>query len=70
MPEIAVEVPENVREEMRKTSEELGIDEEELVDRAIVMFIDSVRQREELEREFRAWDAASDEALESFEKSL
>ncbi|MFB6099941.1 MAG: hypothetical protein ABEK16_01580 [Candidatus Nanohalobium sp.] len=66
----SVEIPSEIRERLEKTSEEMELDEEEIVDRAITMYLDLVNREKELKDEFAAWDRASDEALVSTEKSL
>jgi hypothetical protein len=66
----SVEIPTGVRKKLEETSEEMELDEEEIVDRAITMYLDMVNKEKDLEEEFSAWDKASDEALTSTEKSL
>jgi len=66
----SVEIPSSVRKKLEETSEEMELDEEEIIDRAITMYIEMVRKEKDLKQEFSAWDKASDEALVSTEKSL
>lgn len=51
-------------------SEALGIRKKELIDRAIVVYLDSLRSYLDLKKEMNAWDKLSDEAFSTFEKSV
>ena len=66
----SVEIPSKIRKRLEETSEEMELDEDEIIDRAITMYLDMVDKEKELKDEFAAWDRASDEALVSTEKSL
>jgi predicted transcriptional regulator len=66
----SVEIPTGIRKKLEETSEEMELDEEEIIDRAITMYLDMVNKEKDLKEEFSAWDKASDEALTSTEKSL
>ena len=44
-------------------SKVLGVDENELVNRAVLLFLKNVREQTDLQEEINAWNAASDEAL-------
>lgn len=66
----SVEIPTGIRKKLEETSEEMELDEEEVIDRAITMYLDMVNKEKNLKEEFSAWDKASDEALTSTEKSL
>jgi hypothetical protein len=70
MGKLEVEIREDMKEEVEEATRELGIGEGELVDRAVIMFLDSIRKEKGLEKEFNTWEKASDEALENFEQSL
>jgi len=53
-----------------KASKLLGIEKTELIDRAILVYLDNLSKYLELKEEIKSWDALSDEALSNFEKSL
>jgi len=55
---------------VHQASKDLGIREEALVDRAIIVYLDSISKYLALKQEMKAWDSLSDEALMSFEKGL
>jgi len=65
-----VDVSKDVGTKIERMSGIMGIGKKELVDRAILTYIDSVSRFLELKKEFREWDELSDEALLNFEKSL
>lgn len=65
-----VEIAKETSEELKEASKLLGINQKELVDRAIVTYIDSIKKILELKRDLTAWDLLSDEAIVNFEKSL
>ena len=48
----------------------MGIKKDELVDRAILLYLDNLSKYLELKQEMHDWDILSDEALLNFEKSL
>ncbi len=53
-----------------RASELLGIKKQEVVDRAILLYLDNLSKFMDLKRELKQWDTLSDEALHNFEKSL
>jgi len=65
-----VDISKDVGMKVEQASNVLGIGKKELVDRAILTYIDSVSRFLELKREFKEWDELSDDALLNFEKSL
>ena len=48
----------------------LGIKKEELIDRAILLYLDNIGKYLDLKQEMKEFDILSDEALMNFEKSL
>ncbi len=65
-----VEVPKEVSDKLTTASKLLGIEKRQLVDRALVVYLDSLSRYLDLKQEIKEWDALSDEALRSFERSL
>ena len=65
-----VELSSSMRKKLAKTSRETKLDEEEIVNKALTMYLDMMDQELSLEKEFSAWDRASDEALKSTEENL
>ena len=66
----AVKLPQEMVEEVTKASEALGINKQELVGRALLLYLDTIGNYLNLKKEFKDWDALSDEAFLNFEKSL
>ena len=65
-----VELEKGTGERVKKVSIELGVSDEDVVDRAILLYLDNISKYLDLKREMSEWDALSDEALLNFEKSL
>ena len=46
----------------------MGITEHDVVDRALLLYLESVKKITEVQREFEAWDALSDESFSLLSK--
>lgn len=66
----AVKLPEEIVERITEASKLLGIKKQELVDRALLVYLDNLSKYLDLKKELQAWDTLSDEALTNFEQSL
>ena len=55
---------------VNEASKLLGIKEQELIDRAVLLYLDNISKYLNLKQEMKEWDILSDEALINFEKSL
>lgn len=51
-------------------SRQMGIKEKELVDRAVLLYLESARKILGVEKEFEAWDMLSDESFSKLAKRL
>ncbi len=51
-------------------SKKLGIQEENLIQRAVLFYLDAIQKQVELRQEMNEWDMLSDEALANFEEKL
>ena len=65
-----VEISKDTSEKLEKISKTLGVKERDVIDRAVLLYLDQIRKHASLKREMREWDFLSDEALENFEKAL
>lgn len=65
-----VEIPLQLRRNITKASKELGLSNEEIVSKAVLMYLKNLKEFKSLYKEMREWEALSDEALINFEKSL
>ena len=65
-----IQIPKEMSERLVKVSDILGFKKEEIVDRAILFYLDTIQKQLDLKQELKEWDILSDEALKNFEKSL
>ncbi len=65
-----IQISKGINKKIKKASRILGIEEEEIVDRAILLYLDNIEKYLELKKEFKEWDILSDDALRSFERGL
>lgn len=55
--------------DIKETSHTMGVDEQELVERAILFYLNTIKEHTALRQEFDIWDRLSDEAFVSMEKN-
>ena len=67
---MSIQISKGINKKIKEASKILGLEEEEIVDRAILLYLDNIEKYLELKKEFKEWDKLSDEALESFERKL
>ena len=65
-----IKISKDLINELKKVSEYLGFDEEKIVERALLFYLNVIRNQLELNKEFNELDELSDEALVNFENSL
>ncbi|MEK6842807.1 MAG: hypothetical protein AABX84_03240 [Nanoarchaeota archaeon] len=65
-----IKISKDLINELKKVSENLGFDEEKIVERALLFYLNVIRNQLELNKEFNELDELSDEALVNFENSL
>ena len=65
-----VKLAREVEEKVSEVSVELGIKRNEVIERAVLLYLDNISKYLELKKEFSNWDKLSDEALIDFEKQL
>ncbi|MFA6269410.1 MAG: hypothetical protein WCW13_03550 [archaeon] len=65
-----VEVSKEMDKKLKNASKTLGFDEEQLVERALLLYLDALEKQVELKKELLAWDRMSDEDLANFEENL
>lgn len=68
--ETEIKMSTDTLDKIGKASEVLGIKKQELVDRAVLLYLDNIDKYLALKREMKEWDALSDEALINFENLL
>lgn len=65
-----IDISEDISRKIEEISKNLGIEKIHLVDRAVLLYLDSISKHLNLKQEMKEWDLLSDEALINFEKSL
>ncbi|MCK5832145.1 hypothetical protein KAH81_00575 [bacterium] len=65
-----IELSKRIDERVKSASDTLGFDKQEIVERAILFYLDTIDRRIELKQEFNEWDMLSDETLANFEAAL
>lgn len=65
-----IQIPKDVDKKITEVSKVFGMEKEEIIDRAILLYLDSIQKQLELKKELKMWDLLSDEALENFERDL
>ena len=65
-----IQIPKEMDKKLKKVSDLLGLEKQEIVDRALLFYLDTIQKQLDLKQEFKEWDALSDEALKSFENAL
>lgn len=63
-------VEKKIRKNISDISRRMGIKEKELVDRAILLYLESVKKILDVEKEFSSWDALSDESMRKLAKRV
>ena len=62
-----VQVQNNLYQKIKTTSRVMGVDETELIDRALLLYLRAIQQTVELRQELKDWDELSDEAFMNME---
>ena len=65
-----VEIEKETSDRIIEVSKELGIEKNKLVERAVLLYLDSMSKYVEFKKEMDDWDVLSDQAFENFEKGL
>ncbi len=65
-----IEIHKEMDKKLKKASDILGFKKQEIVDRALLFYLDTIQKQLDLKQEFKELDKLSDEALLNFEKSL
>ena len=70
MIKMQIQISKDTNKKIREASKILGLEEEEIVYRAILLYLDNIEKYIELKKEYKEWDKLSDEALANFESSI
>ena len=58
-----IQLEKKINKRIRDVSKAFGINERQIIDRALLFYLDAVQRSFNLRNEFDAWDTLSDEAL-------
>lgn len=65
-----IAIEKKYQKSISEVSRSMGIREKDLVDRALALYLDSAKKILDVEKEFKAWDALSDESLAGLAKRV
>ncbi|MBI2542088.1 hypothetical protein HYV80_05250 [Candidatus Woesearchaeota archaeon] len=65
-----IELSRDMKGKLSRVSSILGVKDKDLVNRAILFYIDTISKQVELKKEIFAWDKLSDEALAKFDRLI
>jgi hypothetical protein len=65
-----IELSKDMNKRLLEVANLLDLDEDEIVKRAVLIYLDDIQKQLELKKELKSWDMLSDEALENFERDL
>ena len=65
-----IQIHKEMDKKLKKASDILGFKKQEIVDRALLFYLDTIQKQLDLKQEFKELDKLSDEALLNFEKAL
>lgn len=65
-----VDIAKDTSIKIEKASQLTGISRQEIIDRALLLYLDSMSKFLDFKQEMKDWDKLSDEAWENFERSL
>jgi len=65
-----IELPKDVNKKLLEVANLMDLGEEEIVNRALLIYLDNIQKYLVLKKETKAWDEMSDEALDNFERDL
>ncbi len=65
-----LEVSKDIAKRIDSISKEFGMNKRQIIDRAILLYLETIKEYLNLRKEIKEWDNLSDEALINFEKAL
>lgn len=68
--EVEIEISKGISKSLERASKELGLNEKELIVRAIKLYLYSIREQLSLKEEIEAWEMASIGDTVNFEKQI
>lgn len=65
-----IELSRDTKSKLNKVSSILGVKDKDVVNKAILFYLDTISKQMELKKELSSWDELSDEALIKFDKLI
>lgn len=65
-----INIPKETKKKVEAASKTLGFREDEIINRAVLLYLDNIEKYLELKKELKEWDELSEDALTNFEKNL
>jgi hypothetical protein len=63
-------IEKNIQRGLTEIAKRMGVGEKELVDRALLLYLENAKKLLDLDKEFLAWDALSDESFYQLSQKL
>ncbi|MBW8048875.1 MAG: hypothetical protein FVQ77_00745 [Cytophagales bacterium] len=70
MNNMQIQISTEIDKKLKQVSDISGFSEKDIIERAILFYLDTIQKQMQLKSEFKEWDMLSDEALENFENIL
>ena len=70
MNNMQIQISTEIDKKLKQVSDISGFSEKDIIERAILFYLDTIEKQLGLKYELKEWDILSDEALENFENSL
>ena len=64
-----IQISTEIDKKLKQVSDISGFSEKDIIERAILFYLDTIQKQLQLKSEFKEWDMLSDEALENFENT-
>lgn len=68
--DMEIQLSKNTRNKLNQVSSILGVRSKEVVNRALLFYLDTISKQLELRKDMASWDDLSDEALAKFDKLI
>lgn len=65
-----IEIHQETSKKINKLSKLLGLGKKEVIDKALLLYLDNLNQYKEFKKEMKAWDLLSEEAWSNLDRSI
>lgn len=70
MTNMEIELSKEIERKLSKVSSILGVNNRDVVNRALLFYLDTISKQLKLKKEMSSWDGLSDEALDKFDRLI